>query len=194
MRVLIADDNSTFRLILSALLNKLGHGVTAVENGLHAWQTFEAEYFPVLITDWQMPELDGIQLMKRVRAKPHDHYTYVLMVASRGGKESYLEAMKAGADDFITKPPDEEQLAARLLAAERVVGVHNHALQLEAIMSVCAYCKNVKEAGAWIPMEDYVATHTGKRSSHGICPHCWHTRVKPEMKLLGIEVSDEGIV
>ena len=64
--------------------------------------------------------------MKRVRAKPHEKYTYLIMLASKGGKESYLEAIQAGADDFIAKPPDEEQLAARLLVAERIVGVQNH--------------------------------------------------------------------
>ena len=116
MNILIADDNSTFRLVLGGLLKKLGHEVKAVDSGLQAWNAFQTSYFPVLITDWQMPEMDGMQLMKRVRAKPYAKYTYLIMLASKGGKESYLEAMQAGADDFLAKPPDEEELAARLLA------------------------------------------------------------------------------
>ena len=96
MNILLADDNPTFRLILGGLLKKLGHEVKAVDSGLQAWYAFQEAYYPVLITDWQMPEMDGMQLMKRVRARPYDQYTYVIMVASKGGKESYLEAMRPG--------------------------------------------------------------------------------------------------
>jgi phosphoserine phosphatase RsbU/P len=190
MNILIADDNPTFRLILGGLLKKLRHEVKAVDSGLQAWYAFQESYYPVLITDWQMPEMDGMQLMKRVRARPYEKYTYLIMVASKGGKESYLEAMQAGADDFIEKPPDEETLAARLLVAARIVGVQNHVKQLEAIMSVCSYCKNIREGEDWIRMEDYVAAHTGTRSSHGICPHCWDTKARPELERLGIKVDE----
>jgi CheY-like chemotaxis protein len=189
VNILIADDNATFRLILGGLLKKLGHEVNAVDSGLQAWNVFQALYFPVLITDWQMPEMDGMQLMKRVRAKPREKYTYLIMLATKGGKESYLEAMQAGADDFLEKPPDEETLAARLLVASRIVGVQNHVMQLEAIMSVCAYCKNIRQGDEWIRMEEYVAVHTGTRSSHGICPSCWETRARPELERLGIKVD-----
>ncbi len=189
MNILIADDSSTFRLILGGLLKKLGHEVRAVDSGLQAWHAVETSYFPVLITDWQMPEMDGMQLMKRVRAKHQEQYTYIIMLAARGGRESYLEAMHAGADDFLEKPPDEETLAARLLVAARIVGVQNHVKQLEAIMSVCSYCKNIREGDEWIQMEKYVAVHTGTHSSHGICPRCWETRVRPELEHLGIKVD-----
>jgi phosphoserine phosphatase RsbU/P len=190
MNILIAEDSSTFRLILSGLLKKLRHDVKAVDSGLQAWSAFQAMYYPVLITDWQMPEMDGMQLMRRVRAKPYEKYTYLIMLASKGDKQSYLEAMVAGADDFLAKPPDEETLAARLLVAERIVGVQNQLIQLETIMSVCSYCKHVREGGVWVSMERYVETHTGTRSSHGICPGCWESRVLPEFKLLGIKVDE----
>ena len=194
MKILIAEDNSTFRLILGGLLKKLGHEVKAVESGLQAWNAFQTTYYPVLITDWQMPEMDGMQLMRRVRAKPYEKYTYLIMLATKGDKQSYLEAMVAGADDFLAKPPDEETLAARLLVAARIVGVQNQLKQLETIMSVCSYCKNVREGDGWVSMEHYVAVHTGTRSSHGICPSCWESRVRPELEQLGIKVrqSPEG--
>jgi CheY-like chemotaxis protein len=105
MKVLIAEDNLTFQLILGGPLKKQGHDVTAVESGLHAWNAYQTAYFPVVITDWQMPEMDGMALMRRVRAKPYEKYTYVIMIATKGGKQSYLEAMKAGADDLMAKPP-----------------------------------------------------------------------------------------
>jgi sigma-B regulation protein RsbU (phosphoserine phosphatase) len=187
MKILVAEDNATFRLILGGLLKKLGHQVTAVESGLQAWNAFQKEYFPILITDWQMPEMDGTVLTTLVRTKPYDRYSYLIMLTAKGGKESYLAAMKAGVDDFIVKPPDEEQLSARMLVAERIVGVHNHVKQLEAIMSVCSYCKNVREGDRWVAMEQYIALHTGTLSSHGICPNCFETRVRPELEQLGIE-------
>jgi CheY-like chemotaxis protein len=190
MKILVAEDNATFRLIFGGLLKKLGHEVTAVESGLQAWNAFQREYFPVLITDWQMPEMDGMVLTVLVRAKPHDKYTYVIMLASKGGKESYLEAMKSGADDFIAKPPDEEQLAARLLVAERIVGVQNHVKRLEEVMSVCSYCKNVRERNQWVGMEQYVASHLGTNPSHTICPTCYATKVKPDLDRLGIKVDE----
>jgi sigma-B regulation protein RsbU (phosphoserine phosphatase) len=194
MNILVAEDSSTFRLILGGLLKKLGHEMTAVESGLEAWNLFQKQYFPVLITDWQMPEIDGMVLMSLVRAKPHDKYTYVIMIASRGGKESYLEAMKAGADDFIAKPPDEEQLAARLLVAERIVGVQNHVRRLEAVMSVCSYCKRVREAGnQWVDMEEYIARHLGTTPSHTICPPCFRTKVKPELDRLGVQMDESKV-
>ena len=187
MNILIAEDNPTFRLILGGLLKKLGHEVKAVDSGLQAWDAFQATYFPVLITDWQMPEMNGMELMRRVRVKPYDKYTYLIMLASKGGKESYLEAMQAGADDFLEKPPDEETLSARLLVAGRIVGVRNHVKQLEAIISVCSYCKNIWDGTGWVSIEHYIAVHTGTRSSHGICPSCWESRVRPELERLGIK-------
>ncbi len=108
--------------------------------------------------------------------------------------ESYLEAMKAGADDFIAKPPDEEQLAARLLVAERIVGVQNHVKRLEAVMSVCSYCKNVREErNQWVGMEQYVASHLGTNPSHTVCPTCYATKVKPELDQLGIKVDESKL-
>jgi len=193
MKILIADDDRTFRLILAGKLGKLGHEVTAVETGLQAWQAFQQEYFPVLITDWMMPEMDGMVLSVLVRAKPHEHYTYIIMLASRGGKDNYLEAMKAGVDDFIAKPPDEDELAARLLVAERIVGVQNHVKRLETIMSVCSYCKKVRdEHDQWLGMEHYVSTHLQAKPSHTYCPECYERFVKPELERLGIKVDPAG--
>jgi sigma-B regulation protein RsbU (phosphoserine phosphatase) len=190
MKILIAEDNMTFQLILGGLLKKQGHDVTAVESGRQAWNAYQAAYFPVVITDWQMPEMDGMALMREVRAKPYEKFTFVIMIATKGGKQSYLEAMKAGADDFIAKPPDEEQLAARLLVAERIVGVQNHVKQLEASLSVCSYCKNVLMGERWVSMEEFISLQTGMRSSHGVCPNCWETRVLPDLERFGIKVDE----
>jgi two-component system, cell cycle response regulator len=131
MKILIAEDDTTTRLIFGATLRKMGHAVTAVEDGRKAWKAWQQEEYSLLITDWIMPDLDGLELCKRIRAQPSLQYTYIILLTSMEGKGSYLEGMDAGADDFITKPFDEEQLAARLRVAERIIALHQK-LHLQA--------------------------------------------------------------
>ncbi|SDA13250.1 response regulator receiver modulated diguanylate cyclase [Nitrosospira sp. Nsp18] len=125
MKILIAEDDTTSRLLFSATLRKLGHTVTAVEDGHEAWKAWQQGEYPLLISDWMMPNIDGLQLCRMIRGEPGLQYTYVILLTSLDSKGSYLEGMDAGADDFITKPFDEEQLAARLRVAERILGLHN---------------------------------------------------------------------
>jgi two-component system chemotaxis response regulator CheY len=124
MKILIAEDDTTTRLIFGATLRKMGHTVTAVEDGRKAWKAWQQEEYSLLISDWIMPDIDGLELCKRIRAQPSLQYTYIILLTSMDGKGSYLEGMDAGADDFITKPFDEEQLAARLRVAERIIALH----------------------------------------------------------------------
>lgn len=124
MKILIAEDDTTTRLIFGATLRKMGHTVTAVEDGGKAWKAWQQEEYSLLISDWIMPDIDGLELCKRIRAQPSLQYTYIILLTWMDGKGSYLEGMDAGADDFITKPFDEEQLAARLRVAERIVALH----------------------------------------------------------------------
>jgi CheY-like chemotaxis protein len=190
VQILIAEDSSTFRLILKGLVKQLGHQAVFAETGQQAWTRFRQEYFPVIITDWHMPEMDGMLLTRLVRAQPHSKYTYVILLTAHGGEDNYQEGIKAGADDFLVKPPDAKLLAARLMVAERIVGVQNHVRQLEELLAVCSYCKDVRDEDRWIPIEGYVARHVGAKSSHGVCPKCWEGRVKPELQKLGIDVSE----
>jgi two-component system chemotaxis response regulator CheY len=124
MKILIAEDDTTTRLIFGATLRKMGHTVTAVEDGGKAWKAWQQEEYSLLISDWIMPDMDGLELCKRIRAQASLQYTYIILLTSMDGKGSYLEGMDAGADDFITKPFDEEQLAARLRVAERIIALH----------------------------------------------------------------------
>jgi two-component system, cell cycle response regulator len=106
LKILIAEDEKISRIVLEASLKKRGHDVIAVENGLKAWEAFQQDYFPVMISDWMMPEMDGLALCRKIREQPHDNYTYLVLLTSLEGKTNYLEAMEAGADDFMTKAFD----------------------------------------------------------------------------------------
>lgn len=173
MNILIAEDDPSSSLILEATLTMMGHALTVTENGAQAWEHLQRTHFDVLISDWMMPEMDGLELCRRLRARPTDQYTNVILLTSLGGKANYLEAMNAGADDFITKPFEEDQLAARLVVAERQLGLRRQMLQLEGLLPICAYCKRIRdEVDKWKSVESYVAGHSGAKFSHGICPEC----------------------
>jgi len=124
MKILIAEDDTTSRLLFAATLKKLGHAVTAVENGHKAWEAWRGEAHPLLISDWMMPDMDGLQLCRMIRAEPGLQYTYIILLTALDSKGNYLVGMNAGADDFITKPFDEEHLAARLRVADRILALH----------------------------------------------------------------------
>lgn len=124
MKILIADDDTTSRLVLGATLAKLGHAVTSVENGRQALEAWRQEQHTLVISDWMMPELDGLELCRLIRTEPALEYTYILLLTSMAGRGRYLDGMRAGADDFISKPYDEESLAARLHVAERILALH----------------------------------------------------------------------
>ena len=173
MRILIAEDDHVSLLLLEATLRNLGHEVTATTNGRDAWAAIQKEYFPVLITDWMMPELDGLSVCRAIRNMRRDNYTIIILLTALGGKGHYLEAMKAGADDFITKPLDDEQLAARLVVAERILGLRERVKHLEGILSICSHCKRIRdEKDQWKQLENYISQRSEARFSHAICPEC----------------------
>lgn len=123
MKVLIADDDPVSRRLLQSYLQKWGYDVAAAVNGADAWRIFEREEFPVVITDWVMPEVDGAELIRRIRASRGPHYVYAILLTSRSHKEDLVEGMDAGADDFVNKPFLAEELRVRLRAGERVVNL-----------------------------------------------------------------------
>lgn len=121
MRILIADDDPVSRRVLIGYLQKWEHDVVAAADGEEAWRLFEAEDFPLVISDWMMPGLDGPELIRRIRASDRPGYAYTILLTGRNQKEDLVEGMDAGADDFVTKPFDRDELRVRLRAGERIV-------------------------------------------------------------------------
>lgn len=188
MRILVADDDPTLRMIVQGGLRANGHDVYACETGSEAWEKLRTTHYPIVVTDWMMPGLDGLQLTQLIRRTPRERYTYVIMLTGMNKREDYLQALEAGVDAFLAKPLDGPLLEAQVAIAERIVGLQEHAQRLEAIMTVCTYCKQVKDKESWIALESYVATTFKVRPSHGYCPTCYEDIVIPEMERLGISI------
>lgn len=121
MRILIADDAHDAREILGRLLKRWGHEVISACDGAEAWAILEHEPIRLVISDWMMPGLDGLELCRRVRAARWDHYVYFILLTARDDKDDLIEGMSAGADDFLIKSYNFEELRVRLRAAERIL-------------------------------------------------------------------------
>ncbi|WP_119069865.1 diguanylate cyclase domain-containing protein [Rubrobacter indicoceani] len=125
MKVLIAEDDTVTRRILQLGLNRLGHECLPTSDGREAWETFlEDPDIEVVISDRMMPGMDGIELCCRVRRTPRESYTYFIFITALSERDELLEGFEAGADDYLTKPLDQQQLRARLLTASRVTELH----------------------------------------------------------------------
>ncbi|HZW34809.1 MAG TPA: response regulator [Isosphaeraceae bacterium] len=134
MKTLIADDDSVSRRLLQNYLQKWGYDVTAAQDGAEAWRLFEAGLFPMVITDWMMPELDGPGLLRRIRASRRPGYVYAILLTAKSQKEDLVEGMEAGADDFLTKPFDRDELRVRLRAGERIIRLEHHLRETQAAL------------------------------------------------------------
>jgi len=121
MHILIADDDEQTRLLLSLILTSRGHTVLEAKNGNDAWEALLANPVEILISDWMMPEMDGLELSKKIRKYPFDTYIYIILLTSRNKQGDLLAGIEAGADEFMTKPVQKEELQVRLIAAERII-------------------------------------------------------------------------
>jgi DNA-binding response OmpR family regulator len=119
MRVLLAEDSGVTRRLFAQVIAECGHDVTEVDNGHSAWQVFRNSPAPLVVLDWLMPVMDGLEVCRRIRASEASAETYVLMATGRGDPSDVASALDAGADDFITKPVAPEHLRAQLTIAER---------------------------------------------------------------------------
>ena len=183
MKILITDDEPAVLDLLAEIVEPLGYEPVVAGDGGQAWEAFEREPFRLVITDWLMPRVDGLELTRRIRAKKRVRYTYVIMLTALGGTARYLEGMKAGADDFVTKPVSPDELHARLRVAERILSLQDDVKLLEGLLRICMYCKNVHIAGSdWTSIECYVEERSDASFTHDICPDCYRARVDPDLQ------------
>jgi two-component system, NtrC family, sensor kinase len=119
MKVIVADDSLLIRRLIEAALTDRGHEPIGVDDGAAAWEAFEREHPPLVILDWQMPEMDGLDVCRRIRTSPYARDTFVLVVTGRIEGDDVVNALDAGADDYLFKPFTPSSITARLAIAER---------------------------------------------------------------------------
>jgi two-component system chemotaxis response regulator CheY len=132
VKILIADDDPTSRLLLKAMVSKLGHECVVAKDGSSAWEVLASGGIDVLLTDWMMPGVDGPELCRRLRNEVGGAYIYIVLTTGLDHPEDVLEGMSAGADDYLTKPVDKFAVQTRLVAAERVTELHHQLAYTQA--------------------------------------------------------------
>ena len=127
--ILLAEDDPVARMLMTRFLKKAGYEVDAVSDGAQAFDKMMERYYPILISDWEMPGMDGLSLCKAVRNMQLDGYVYALLLTAKDAKEHIIAGLEAGADDYLVKPVHEPELVARLNAGRRILDLE-HSLRV----------------------------------------------------------------
>ncbi|MDP3073545.1 MAG: response regulator transcription factor [Opitutaceae bacterium] len=187
MKILAVEDNAVARAVLRQALQRLGHEAVEATDGEAGWAAFlKHDDVRVVVSDWTMPRGDGLELCRRIRARPDEEYVYFILLTARDASEqNRSDAADAGVDDFLSKPLDVSDLWMRLRVAERILGYTRQVRQLEQMMPICTYCKKVRDdQNYWQQIEGYITERTGSDFSHSVCPDCYQRVVLPEIEQL----------
>lgn len=196
MNILIADDDFTARAMLSGILEMQGHAVIQARDGIEALQGLQGVSAPsIAILDWLMPGMDGIEVIRLLRAIPRAIPPYLIVLTSKNEKSDSIEGLQAGANDYLTKPFDPGELMSRVEVGIRMIELQTTLVEkleelrlameqiktLRGIVPICSGCKKIRDdTGFWQQVEVYVRNHTEAEFSHGLCPECLQ-RLYPEL-------------
>jgi sigma-B regulation protein RsbU (phosphoserine phosphatase) len=198
MDILIAEDDQVSRRLLEATLQKWGHVVRVAADGTAAWEVLSTSAPPPLvILDWMMPGMDGPTLCRQIRATPRLAGSYVILLTARAERQDVVTGLDSGADDYIIKPFDREDLRARVNVGLRVLALQKtlaervrdleqalqRVQQLQGLLPICCYCKRIRDdSNYWQQVEEYLSACSGAQFSHGICPQCFETIVQEQLR------------
>jgi CheY-like chemotaxis protein len=186
MKILAVEDDPVARAVLHQALLRLGHEVVEARDGAEALKILEKEPVRVIVSDWMMPEMDGLALCRAVRGRVQTDYVYFILLTGRTADvDNQREAIEAGVDDFLSKPLNAQDIWMRLRVAERILRYATEVRQLEAFLPICGYCKKVRDdQNYWQQIESYINERTGTDFSHSVCPDCYQRVVMPELEKL----------
>lgn len=198
MKILIAEDDPVSRRLLEVFLKSAGYEVISARDGQEAWAQLQLPDSPsLLIADWMMPGMSGIDLCRQIREQPTLKRVYIILLTSLNGKERIIEGLTAGANDYVTKPFHQAELRARIEVGLRMIELQteltqrvreleealNNVKQLQGLLPICSYCKKIRDdQNYWQQVEGYISHHTQVRFSHGVCPECHDSIVKPDLE------------
>ena len=188
MKILIAEDDPTSRLLLTTILRRASYDVEAHSDGASAWASLRDSDEPCLaILDWMMPGVDGTELCRRIKSLELQSPPYLILLTALGQKEDIVAGLESGANDYVTKPFHKEELLARVRVGERVLDLQQalnrrieeleqamaHIHTLQGLLPICAHCKSIRDDdGYWHRLEEYFSEHSQVDFTHGICPTC----------------------
>ena len=190
MRVLVADDEPMGALMLSRSLERWGLEVVVARDGEEAWRMIQDGGIKMAILDWVMPGADGPELCQRIRKAERHQHMHLILLTARNSRADVVAGLDAGADDYLIKPFDVEELRARVHVGIRVLTLQDrladrvaelqealtNVKQLSGLLPICSYCKRIRgDENYWERVESYITEHTDAKFSHGICPECYDT-------------------
>jgi sigma-B regulation protein RsbU (phosphoserine phosphatase) len=206
MKVLIAEDDPVSRRMLEATLRNFGYEVVLATDGAQAWAVLQLEDAPPLaILDWMMPEIDGVEVCRRVRNLPTVTPPYLMLLTAKNEKSDLVFGLNAGANDYLTKPFDRSELRARIQVGTHVLELQKalagrvreledalwQVKQLQGLLPICSYCKKIRdEQNYWQRVESYLSEHADVVFSHGICPDCYRTVVQPQLDQRNVAIDE----
>ncbi len=188
MRILVADDDRTMRVLLERILAAWGFEVVFACDGDEAWELLQQPDAPSLVVlDRLMPGVDGLELCRRIRARDSNNLTYIIHLTTMSEKENIVEGFEAGADDYVIKPFSNAEFRARVQVGERMVklqseladrvqqleGTLAYINKLHGVLPICAYCHKIRDDDdKWQQLEAYISQHSAATFSHSYCPEC----------------------
>ncbi len=188
MRLLIAEDDPISRRLLELQLERASHEVLSVKDGGAAWELLKSGGGPKLaVLDWMMPVMDGVEICRRVRATPEIGYVYLILLTAKTRAEDRAEGFRAGADDYLNKPFEAQELRARVAVGQRIIELQcalearvtelreaaSHVHQLQELLPICMHCKRIRDdESTWQRLEVYVEEHWGATFTHSLCSAC----------------------
>ncbi len=198
MKILIAEDDPTSRRRLEMVLTKWSYEAVSCSDGKQAWERLQDTDAPRLaILDWTMPEMEGIEVCRHLRKIDTQNPVYVILLTTHSKKENIVRGLDSGADDYIIKPFEQNELQARIRVGCRVLQLQEklanrikdlqdslqHIKTLQGIMPICSYCKKIRDdQNYWEEVEEYVARHSDADFSHSVCPECYINHITPELE------------
>ena len=184
--------------MIEAQLAMDGYEVTVASDGEAALEILKGDSPPsIAIIDWMMPGISGLELCEMIRKIPEREAMYLILLTAKDRQEDMILGLKSGADDYITKPFEFEELKARIQVGERVLQLQRNLASrvseletalaqvrhLEGLLPICLYCKKIRNSDDyWQQVENYIAERTSAKFSHSVCPDCYDSIVKPELE------------
>jgi phosphoserine phosphatase RsbU/P len=197
-RILVVDDEKLMRMVIVEALN--GYEILEAESGVSAWEILQKDNAPELILiDWMMPEMDGIEVIRLLRAKETRKLAHIILITSRSQKSDIVEGLQAGANDYISKPFNVKELQARVTIGAETVRLRSELagrvaeleeamgriMKLEKLLPICSYCKKIRDGkDEWQQLETYITNRSAISFSHGVCPECYKTILEPQIQAM----------